>query len=585
MSTANTKELPKDLAAAKGLVNVQIDGTWIQVPRGTRMIEACKLAEQDVPHYCYHPKLSSPGNCRMCLVEMGMPPRLAPGQEPQYNEEGYQDIGWMPRPVIACANTVAENMGIRTKGNLVENCRRGVMEFLLINHPLDCPICDQAGECKLQEYAIAHGKGLSRFKEDKVKKPKNLTIGPRIHLDDERCVLCSRCIRFMNEVANQPVLGLLGRGSHTRVGIYPGTELTSNYSMNTVDLCPVGALTSSDFRFSMRTWFLKPTPSIDTHCATGINITIWTRNNKIYRITPRQNDAVNSCWMPDNYRLDFCCPSQENRLTHPLILSEGKHQQACWGSSLRAAKEALDSFQPHEIAIIASQQQSNEELFLMRKLAIQLQLDLHTQLSTVSHTQTPDGMLISEDSTPNQKGASIIFEKNTPSQSLQSIIEKVHQREIKALIVAHENLLDAGFSHELINSLDFLLFLSPTTSPTAKSAHLVLPTAAATEKRGSMINSTGRLQRLHAACQPPGEARDDWEVLSDLLATLSGQASYALASSLGALSEEMSACFDTFDGKSLHSIPPEGIALIESSCSIPLLQHEAERRAHGEIVG
>jgi len=315
MSDSNTKQLPKDLAAEKGMVNVQIDGNWIQVPRGTRMIEACKIAEQEVPHYCYHPKLSSPGNCRMCLVQMGMPPRPAPGAEPAYGDDGFQEIGWMPRPVIACANTVTENMGIRTAGELVEKCREGVMEFLLINHPLDCPICDQAGECRLQEFSVEHGKGESRFKEDKIKKPKNVKIGPRIRLDDERCIMCSRCIRFMDEVADEPVLGFSERGTHTTVSIFPGKELTNNYGLNTVDLCPVGALTSNDFRFQMRTWFLKETDSIDTNCGTGTNITIWTRGNKIFRITPRQNDDVNSCWMPDSHRLNYVCPTDEDRLT------------------------------------------------------------------------------------------------------------------------------------------------------------------------------------------------------------------------------------------------------------------------------
>ncbi|MFM2166768.1 MAG: hypothetical protein RIS79_1139, partial [Verrucomicrobiota bacterium] len=182
------------------LVNVQIDGVWHKFPKGTRMIEACKQAKAEVPHYCYHPKLSSPGNCRMCLVEMGMPPRPAPGTEPEKDEHGMPKIGWMPRPVIACANTVAEGMGIRTESTLTQECRKGVMEFLLINHPLDCPICDQAGECRLQEFSVEHGKGESRFREDKVKKPKNVDIGPRVRLDDERCIMCSRCIRFTAEI-------------------------------------------------------------------------------------------------------------------------------------------------------------------------------------------------------------------------------------------------------------------------------------------------------------------------------------------------------------------------------------------------
>ena len=219
------RKLPRDLAAEKGLVNVQIDGQWIQVPKGTRMIEACRQAGTIVPHYCYHPKLSSPGSCRMCLVQMGMPPRPAPDQDPQLDADGYQPIQWMPRPAIACANTVAENMGIRTKGDLVDECRHGVMEFLLINHPLDCPICDQAGECRLQELSVGYGRGSSRFVDMKIKKPKNVDIGPRIRLDDERCILCSRCIRFMDEVAGDPVLGLTERGRHTTLTVHPGRLL------------------------------------------------------------------------------------------------------------------------------------------------------------------------------------------------------------------------------------------------------------------------------------------------------------------------------------------------------------------------
>ena len=253
---ATDARLPKDLAAESGMVNVQIDGSWFRVPAGTRLIEACRLAGIEVPHYCYHPKLTSPGSCRMCLVQTGMPPRPAPGQNPAYDHDGYQHIHWMPRPVIACANTVAENMGIRTTGPLVEECRHGVMEFLLINHPLDCPICDQAGECSLQEFSVQHGRGSSRFEDLKVKKPKNVEIGPRIRLDDERCILCSRCIRFMDEIADDPVLGFIDRATHTTLTVHPDRPLDSNYSLNTADICPVGALTSTDFRFQMRVWYV-----------------------------------------------------------------------------------------------------------------------------------------------------------------------------------------------------------------------------------------------------------------------------------------------------------------------------------------
>jgi len=315
--TNKANQLPVEETEEVPMLNVQIDGVWHKIPKGTRMIEAIHSIEgaEEVPHYCYHPKLTSPGNCRMCLVETGMPPRPAPDQEPDLDAEGRPNIiNWSPRPAISCANTVAEGMGIRTSSTLVEECRNGVMEFLLINHPLDCPICDQAGECRLQEFSVDHGKGESRFVEQKVKKPKNVEIGPRITLDDERCIMCSRCIRFCDEIVEDHVLGFTERGSHTTLAVHPGKELANNYSLNTVDICPVGALTSNDFRFKMRVWFLKETKSIDVNCGAGSNITIWSRGDEILRVTPRENNEVNSSWMPDSHRLAFHDFQNERRL-------------------------------------------------------------------------------------------------------------------------------------------------------------------------------------------------------------------------------------------------------------------------------
>ena len=357
------------------LVNVQIDGVWHKFPKGTRMIEACKQAKKEVPHYCYHPKLTSPGNCRMCLVEMGMPPRPQPGQEPEKDEHGMPKIGWMPRPVIACANTVAEGMGIRTDSILTQECRKGVMEFLLINHPLDCPICDQAGECRLQEFSVEHGKGESRFRENKVKKPKNVDIGPRVRLDDERCIMCSRCIRFTAEIADDPVLGFTERGSHTTLAVHPGKRLENNYSLNTVDICPVGALTSTDFRFQQRVWFLTETDSLCTKCGRGCNTIIGARGDTLYRQTPRENNDVNSNWMCDQGRLDFHFVNSEFRLTDPLLKKAGRHETAKWSDSLQAIADAARGLKGEEIAIVASARFTNEELHYVRKLADTLGTD------------------------------------------------------------------------------------------------------------------------------------------------------------------------------------------------------------------
>ena len=220
------------------LVTVNIDGHEIAVPKGTNVIEAARLVNVDVPHYCYHPKLTVAGNCRMCLIEMGLPAvdpaTKAPVLDPA---TGRQRINWIPRPQIGCGTNVSPGLHIRTTSPLVKEAREGVMEFLLLNHPLDCPICDQAGECKLQEQSAEYGRGYARSIEPKNVKPKRTQLGPRVTLDDERCILCSRCIRFSKEIAKDDVLGFIDRGSYSTLTCYPGKKLENNYSLNTVDIC------------------------------------------------------------------------------------------------------------------------------------------------------------------------------------------------------------------------------------------------------------------------------------------------------------------------------------------------------------
>jgi len=578
---ATADKLPKDLAAEKGMVNVQIDDTWVQMPVGTRMIEACKMAEKEVPHYCYHPKLSSPGNCRMCLVQMGMPPRPAPGQAPTYEENGYQKIGWMPRPVIACGNTVAENMGIRTGGDLVEECRNGVMEFLLINHPLDCPICDQAGECSLQEFSVEHGRGFSRFEEMKVKKPKNVEIGPRIRLDDERCIMCSRCIRFMDEVADDPALGFIDRGTHTTLTVHPGHRLDSNYSLNTADICPVGALTSTDFRFQMRVWFLKETKSIDVNCGTGCNTVIWTRGNDIFRITPRENNEVNSCWMPDSHRLNFRYLHAETRLTDPVVKSDGRHKVADWFEAIARVSEGLRNYHGEEVAFIGSGRMTNEELFLLKHLADTLETDL---LTLVPRFDQSDGKLIAADRNPNTTGARLIWATNDPYAKLNAIREGVTGRRIKALVVFYEDLLaEADFKTSDLENLDLLVSNHILTNGTASASHVVLPGAGFAEKRGSMVNITGRLQRLNQAILPPEGAMDDWEILRDLIRALAPNepARNLLEDVFGEIADEV----EEFEELTLSKIGDLGTQVTDTKESIPLLETERARIGAGEIVG
>src|SRR5713101_698833 len=312
------------LAAAE-TITVKVDGKSASVPKTmpnpitgrplpTTMIQACAIAKVDVPHYCYHPKLPVAGNCRMCLVEYGTP-ALGSDRKPILNPDGTARITKSSRPAIACASPVSPGMEIYTNTPSVKQMREGVLEFLLINHPLDCPICDQAGECKLQEYSVDYGQSATRFAEEKVHKPKHVDLGPRIVLDDERCILCTRCIRFTRDIVGDDALGIVGRGSYSTLTAYPGRVFDNNYTLNTVDICPVGALTSKDFRFQMRVWFLKETKSICTSCATGCNIVIGSREERIYRFEPRENEAVNSCWMCDYGRLNYKWIGREDRLT------------------------------------------------------------------------------------------------------------------------------------------------------------------------------------------------------------------------------------------------------------------------------
>jgi NADH-quinone oxidoreductase subunit G len=548
MSTETTAAVP--------MVNVQVDGEWKQFPKGTRVIEACGQAGKFIPRYCYHPKLSSPGNCRMCMVEMGMP-KMGPDRKPEMGPDGKPLINWIPRPQISCAQDVAEGMAIRTDSKMVQEARQGVMEFLLINHPLDCPICDQAGECRLQEFSVEYGKAKTRFLEQKVKKPKNVEIGPRVTLDDERCILCTRCIRFMREVAKDDVLGIVERGSYNTIACHPDRNLDSNYSLNTVDLCPVGALTSSDFRFKMRVWFLKETKSVCTSCATGCNTLIGSRESILYRQTPRENNDVNQNWMCDHGRLNFHYLHSPERLLGPVIKVLRPHEEPDWKLAISRAAAALKPFRGGEVAIIASGRGTNEELFGIRRLAETLGT---TQHDIVPHIDLGDDILLSADRNPNVAGAKLLgLTGETPGAKLASIAEGVRSGAIKALIVIGENALEAGLSEADLAKPEALVTIQILPNRTTDLAHFVFAGSGFAEKRGSMINKNGRLQRLNRAIPAPGEARDDWEIVRDLTAAIAGEGS--APATIEEQFKAMAERFPVFGGLSLSKIGDLGVAL------------------------
>ncbi len=542
------------------MVNVQIDGVWMQFPKGTRLIEACGQANKFIPRYCYHPKLSSPGNCRMCLIEMGMP-RMTPDRKPELGEDGRPLINWIPRPQISCAQDVAEGMAVRTNSPMAQEARKGVMEFLLINHPLDCPICDQAGECRLQEFSVEYGNAESRFLEHKVKKPKNVELGPRVTLDDERCILCSRCVRFMREVAKDDVLGFVERGSYNTLTCHPGKKLDSNYSLNTVDICPVGALTSSDFRFKMRVWFLKETRSICTSCSTGCNVTISSRENVVYRQTPRENNDVNEVWMCDYGRLNFHHLHSEERLTGPGVKVLKQYEEApTWEIALTRASAGLKSFSGEQIAIIASGHNTNEELFLIKALAASLNTSLH---DIIPHVGIGDEILMDADRNPNTAGAKLLgVAAPTPGANLPAIAEGIRKGAIKALVIFGEDAIDAGITEADLKKLSLLVAVNILPNGTTRLADFLLPASAFAEKRGSMINRKGRLQRLNRAIEAPGQARDDWEILRDLIAGINGSNGlHAIEDVFRRMASEVPA----FEGLSLSKIGDLGVQLPQLS--------------------
>ena len=551
-------------STAPPMFHVQIDGVWRQFPKGTRVIEACEQAGSYVPRYCYHKKLSSPGNCRMCLIEMGMP-KLGPDRKPELGADGKPVINWMPRPQISCAQDIADGMGVRTNSPLTKECQRGVMEFLLINHPLDCPICDQAGECHLQEFSVQYGTAESRFLENKVKKPKNVVLGPRVTLDDERCILCSRCIRFCQEIAKDDVLGFVDRGSHTVLTAHPGKRLENNYSLNTVDICPVGALTSSDFRFKMRVWFLKETKSICTSCATGCNTLIGTREDIIYRQTPRENNAVNSSWMCDYGRLNFGYLESENRLLEPRASSGEKLAAVDWKTAITQAALQLRQFSGWEIAIVASGRMTNEELWLTRQIARSIGV---RYIDIVPRSAPGDDILLSEDRNPNTNGARLILQLDSePGAKLSAITEAVKSGQVKALIALGENPTKFGISAEQLSNLTAFIAMDILSNAATEYATVLLPSFGFAEKRGSMINGKGRLQRLNRAVRPPGTARDDWEILRDLLQALGGgNAIYSIED----VFRQMSDAVPEFAGLSLSKIGDLGVHVMQLEESPPL---------------
>lgn len=354
-------------------VTITVDGVTLKVPAGTNVVDAARMAQIAIPVFCYHPRMKPVGMCRMCLVQIGTPKLDPATRQPLLDEAGKPIIAMMPKLQTGCTTPVSEGMVINTQSPEVKFAQRGVLEFLLTSHPLDCPVCDKGGECPLQNLTMEWGPASSRFDyTDKVHFEKPVPLGDLILLDRERCILCSRCVRFQDELADDPVLGFDHRGRNWMIISKSDPPFDSKFSGNTTDICPVGALTSSDFRFRARVWELNPIPAVCTLCPVGCNLTLDMRHERLMRVMPRENAAVNDIWLCDKGRYGHRFVEHESRLTTPLIRRGEQLVEASWDEALSLVAEKLEAMRRARggaaIAGLASPRLSNEDLYLFQKL-------------------------------------------------------------------------------------------------------------------------------------------------------------------------------------------------------------------------
>ncbi|PYN60199.1 MAG: NADH-quinone oxidoreductase subunit G [Candidatus Rokuibacteriota bacterium] len=483
-----------------------INGREVEVPAGTNLIEAARALGVEVPHYCYHPGLSIAGQCRLCMV----------------------DIEKTPRPTIACNTLAADGMVVLTETERVKETRRSIMEFHLINHPLDCPVCDQAGECWLQIYYMRHGLYDPRMTDEKVHKPKAVPLGPHVILDAERCILCSRCVRFCDEVTGTGELGIFHRGDQSEIGLFPGQELANKYSANVVDICPVGALTERDFRFAVRVWYLDVTKSVCPGCARGCNVEVHVNRRRphhnegrrVARLKPRFNADVNKWWICDAGRYGFKAVDDKTRLREPFRREAGTVTDASWDEAIAAVAGALERYAPDEVGVLASPRMANEDLFALRRVLERRGIRRVAFRVPPAVDGDQDEILIRADKNPNARGAELLGLDGDAA----ALLAAARARQVKCLWIFDHDLLASAWPEALVlgalGAVETLVWVGANANATSERAHWVLPAAAWVEREGTYTNFEGRVQRLRQAVEPLGQALPEWEILGRVLEAL-----------------------------------------------------------------
>ncbi|MFH1277673.1 MAG: 2Fe-2S iron-sulfur cluster-binding protein [Candidatus Eisenbacteria bacterium] len=484
-----------------------LNGREVEVPDGINLIQAAALHGVKIPHYCWHPGLSPEGNCRMCSVEI----------------EG------IPKLQTACTTRVNEGMAVNTESEKVIRERTEVMEFILRNHPIDCPICDQAGECGLQKYYMEYGLHDSRVVlEEKLHKPKKQDLGPMVVLDAERCILCSRCVRFCDEIAGRAELAIKNRGGKSEITVFPGRRLENEYSGNVVDICPVGALTSKDFRFKVRVWFLKTAESVCPGCERGCNIYIDQYQNEVQRIRPRPNPKVNDYWICDAGRLDYKWIN-ENR----LLRAEGPEGRMKPEAADAAAAEALKK--GGSVLLVASPRMSNESLFALKRFAAAALPGAKVVGGSFRAPWEGDDILKRPDRSPNRKGLEALGLGGDLVAALKGGPDTV-------MVIENDLAGDDPGAAELLKGKT-VIALATNRDATAGGAEIRIPVASYAESEGTFTNFEGRVQAFRPVIKEAGDSRPVFRILGGIAAKLGADLAWG---SLAELRAEMERAVPAF---------------------------------------
>ncbi len=476
-------------------VNLTIDGKPVQVPKGTNLIEAAKTIGVEIPHYCYHPHLSVAGNCRMCQCS----------------------VKGQPKMTIACNTQVAEGMEVATHESSkdVADAQAATLEFILINHPLDCTVCDQAGHCKLQDYHFEYNARSSRFIEEKVHKIKALPLGPNVMLDGERCIMCTRCIRFCDEITKTSELGMLNRGDKSVIAVSPGRELDNELSGTVVDLCPVGALTHRQWRFNTRIWFTKQTESVCTGCSTGCNVKVAERDGNVVLVKARRNDNVNKEWLCDEGRYGFGRFLPARRVERVERRGGG---EASLADALGALKGTLKT-----LTVLASPDLLVEEFYILRQLMLRASSVSRAVVAYRGRTLTPvQELLVSPDYASNFRGAQlagVIGEE--PQSEYNEILGKIRRKEIENVLILGDRAIDQrDVDDALLEGLGSAKVsvgvLTDGDSPLTKVLSYTVPGRSILEKSGLLLNRALRLQYAQAVVPLRDGTVPEWRFLAQL---------------------------------------------------------------------